>query len=73
MAARNSSARRTFTVSRDGLLLLAVGAPGAELDAEVVSSVSVGDLAFAETCAQDEAEADPITDGSDWSVDWPDD
>ena len=57
---------------RDGSLLIAAGAPGAGLDAEVVRSVSVADLVFAETCEQDDVAADEATERSDWSISWPD-
>ena len=53
---------------RDGHLLIATGAPGAGLDAPVVRTVPVIDLAFAETCERD----DMPEVGSEWSMAWPD-
>lgn len=57
---------------RDGMLLIAAGAPGAGVDAAVVRSVPVARLAFAETCQQDDEEADGANEGSGWSMSWPD-
>lgn len=56
---------------REGQLLIATGAPGAGLDAQIVRTVPVVDLAFAETCERDDA-PDSGTDRSDWSMTWPD-
>jgi hypothetical protein len=55
---------------RDGMLLIATGAPGTGLDAEVSHTVPVADLAFAETCEQDESVEDD-TESSSWSMSWP--
>jgi hypothetical protein len=58
---------------RDEQLLIATGAPGAGLDAEVVRTVPVADLAFAETCEDDDTADDhDVSDGSGWSMTWPD-
>ena len=57
---------------RDGVLLIAAGAPGAGLDAEVIRSVPVADLAFAETCEQDDTVEDRAAEHSTWSTAWPD-
>ena len=56
---------------RDGQLLIATGAPGAGLDAEVVRTVPVAELALAETCEKDDAAEDDTSDGSGWSMTWP--
>ena len=56
---------------RDGMLLLAAGAPGAGLDAEIIRSVAVADLNFAETCEQDDMAEDGATDHSAWFMSWP--
>jgi len=55
---------------RDGRLLIATGTPGAGLDAEVVRTVAVAELAFAETCEQHDPREDDA-DGPDWSMTWP--
>ena len=56
---------------RDGNLLLAAGLPGAGLDAEVVRSVPLTDLTFAETCIRDEEQDDGETSrGGTWSMGW---
>ncbi len=57
---------------RDGMLLIAEGAPGAGLDADVIRSESVAGLAFAETCEQDDAGEDEPADRSGRSISWPD-
>ena len=56
---------------RDGMLQLATGAPGAGLSAEIVRTVPVGELSFAETCqkAEDDDESDD-SDGSTWYMSW---
>jgi hypothetical protein len=54
-----------------GQLLIATGAPGAGLDAQIVRTVAVVDLAFAETCERDDA-PDGGADKPEWSVTWPD-
>ncbi|GAA4689783.1 hypothetical protein GCM10023349_00010 [Nocardioides conyzicola] len=46
---------------RDGHLLIASGAPGAGLDAQVVRRVATVDLAFAETCERDDTSDDEPT------------
>ena len=56
---------------RDGMLLIAADAPGAGLDAEIITSVPVADLAFAETCERDHRPEDSARDGSSWSMTWP--
>ncbi|WP_395659577.1 hypothetical protein [Nocardioides sp.] len=56
---------------RDGQLLIATGAPGAALDAQIVRTVPVRDLAFAETCERDDAPEDG-SGGPGWSMTWPD-
>lgn len=56
---------------RDGNLLLAAGPPGAGLDAEVVRSVPLPDLAFAETCIRHEELGDgEASRGGTWSMGW---
>ena len=56
---------------RDGNLLLATGLPGAGLDAEVVRSVPLTDLTFAETCIRDEEQGDgEVSRGGTWSMGW---
>ena len=55
---------------RDGNLLLAAGLPGAGLDAEVVRSVPLTDLTFAETCMRDEESGDQASGGGTWSMGW---
>ena len=56
---------------RDGQLLIATGAPGAGMDAEVIRTVPVADLSFAETCGIDDT-PDPDPDGpSSWHIGWP--
>lgn len=57
---------------RDGSLQLATGTPGAGLDARVVRTVPVAELAFAETCEQDEDGTDGATDQPGWSMSWGD-
>lgn len=56
---------------RDGHLLIASGPPGAGLDAQIVGKVPVIDLAFAETCERDDTPK-VGSDGSEWSMTWPD-
>ena len=56
---------------RAGMLLIATGAPGAGLSAEVTRTVPVADLAFAETCRQAASEEDESTEGPGWAVSWP--
>ena len=55
---------------RDGHLLIAIGPPGAGLDARVVRTVPVIDLAFVETCRRDET-PEVGSGGSGWSMTWP--
>jgi hypothetical protein len=56
---------------RDGELLIARGAPGAGLDADVIRTVPVADLALAETCEKDDPTEDEASDGP-WSlIRWP--
>ena len=56
---------------RDGNLLLAAGLPGAGLDAEVMRSVPLTDLTFAETCIRDEEQRDgEASPGGTWSMGW---
>ena len=57
---------------RDGQLLIATGDAGTGLDAEVVKTVPVVELAFAETCAKDDPAQDDTGDGSGWSMTWAD-
>jgi hypothetical protein len=54
MATRSSSTTRTSTGFGRGQLLIATGTPGAGLDAQIVRTVPVVDLAFAETCERDD-------------------
>lgn len=56
---------------RDGHLLIAAGAPGAGIDAQVVRTVPVIDLAFAETCERDDTR-EVGSGGCEWSMTWPD-
>ena len=56
---------------REGRLLIASGAPGG-LDTQVVRTVPVTDLAFAETCERDDT-PELGSGGSQWSLTWPDD
>jgi hypothetical protein len=54
---------------RDGSILLAAGRPGAGLDADVVRSVPLAELTFAETCAPGEGGGDEESSGGGtWSM-----
>jgi hypothetical protein len=55
---------------RDGKLLIATGIPGAGMDAEVIRTVAVAELKFAETCEIDDtADADPDAQTG-WHIGW---
>ena len=57
----------------DGHLLIASGAPGAGLDAEVVRRVATAGLNFAETCEREDTSDDrDSASSSGWSASWPD-
>ncbi len=59
---------------RDGMLLVAASTPGRGLDADVIRSVPLADLAFAETCEQDDsAEDEEPSEHSGWTASWQDD
>jgi hypothetical protein len=51
---------------RDGHLQIATGAPGAGLDAKIVRTVPVMDLAFAETCERDDTPEDDRAGSATW-------
>ena len=57
---------------RDGELFIGTGAPGAGVDAEVVRTVLVEELAFAETCEKDDSLEDDTGDGPGWLMTWSD-
>ncbi len=56
---------------RDGQLLIATGVPGAGMDAEVVRTVPVAELNFAETCEIDGAPDSDPDEGTGWFIGWP--
>jgi hypothetical protein len=55
---------------RDGHLQIATGPAGAGLDAQIVRTIPVSDLAFAETCERNTADDGPAG-GSNWTMTWP--
>jgi hypothetical protein len=55
---------------RDGQLQLAAGPPGAGPDVEVVRTVPVADLVFAETASRDEHADDGGSSGPAWRMGW---
>lgn len=51
---------------RDGHLQIATGAPGAGIDAKIVRTIPVVDLAFAETCERDDTPEDDTAGSATW-------
>jgi hypothetical protein len=56
---------------RDGQLLIATGVPGAGMDAEVIRTVPVADLSFAETDELDDTPEFDADGRSGWHIGWP--